>query len=280
MIVYCVKTDEYLRTVLEKVSFGAEYYCQFDVPSNKVLDLIKKLNERYKLDQTARQRTYALKKKPVLDLVVGQTMSLFKASKVRLCLCCTMPLDLRNTEINVNQILKDSYDLSKADKEKFFSFSDRKNRFNFYSVVSPTAEEKNKTDEIPVYTLLQLPYTAKERKQKGMTKTISWTYSLHKKFVQLKTEQIHRAFKKNQKVKNRVLQDKSIELEIAKLARLSGFRGVRDDVFKINSMIQPSYFRYFNRECPLDLKIPMYEIKKKYLVKDYQGFINFPRNLN
>ena len=275
MIVYCVKTDEYLRAIVERVSFGAEYYCQFDVPFEKAESIIKKLTERYKLDQTARQRNYALKTKPVVDLAVGGTKSLFNANKVRLCLCCTMPPGMRDQELNVDTVLKSAYELTNADKEQFYAFSDRNNRFNFYTVVSPTAVEKNKYDQIPVYTLLRLNYTAEERKQKNATKNYSWTFCLSKKFVKLKTEHITKAFKTHQKTKSREIQDKAIAAEIAKLASLVGFRGVRDDVFKINSMIQPTYFKYFNRPCSLELKVPYYQIKQKFLVKNFKDFSEF-----
>ena len=96
MIYFCVKTDEYLATILDKVSLGAGYYFQLDVALDRAEQVIDKFTQRYALDQTARQRNYRLKQKPVVDLVVLLNRSLFKIEKVRLCLLCTLPLDLRD----------------------------------------------------------------------------------------------------------------------------------------------------------------------------------------
>ena len=55
MIYYCVKTDEYLRDILDRVVLGAQYYCVIDVPLDKAESVIQKFSSRYDLDQTARQ---------------------------------------------------------------------------------------------------------------------------------------------------------------------------------------------------------------------------------
>ena len=46
MIYFCVKTDEYLRDILDRVSLGSEYYCQIDVPLNKAESVILYIFEK------------------------------------------------------------------------------------------------------------------------------------------------------------------------------------------------------------------------------------------
>ena len=66
MIYYCVKTSEYLADILDKVSRETQYYVQLDVPLDRAEGIIEKFHKRYDLDQTARQRNYRLKQKPVV----------------------------------------------------------------------------------------------------------------------------------------------------------------------------------------------------------------------
>lgn len=95
MIYYCVKTSEYLADILDKVSRETQYYFQLDVPLDRAESIIEKFQKRYDLNQTARQRNYRLKQKPVVDLIVLLNQSLLKIEKVRLCLLCTVPEELR-----------------------------------------------------------------------------------------------------------------------------------------------------------------------------------------
>ena len=69
MIYYCVKTSEYLADILDKVSRETQYYFQLDVPLDRAESIIEKFQKRYDLNQTARQRNYRLKQKPVVDLI-------------------------------------------------------------------------------------------------------------------------------------------------------------------------------------------------------------------
>ncbi|MHA3081572.1 hypothetical protein ACX1NW_15970, partial [Acinetobacter sp. ANC 5502] len=158
MIYFCVKTSEYLRDVLDRVSLGAEYFCQFDVPLARLSAVIEKLTARYALDQTARQRNYRLQHKPVVDLVVLLNQSLYAAQKVRLCLLCTMPKEKRGEYLVCGTVLQQSYDLGKSELDVFSSVMDRKNRLVYQTV--PSAMPEAKQDVVPVYELVQIPYTA------------------------------------------------------------------------------------------------------------------------
>ncbi len=105
MIYYCVKTSEYLADILDKVSRETQYYVQLDVPLDRAEGIIEKFQKRYDLDQTARQRNYRLKQKPVVDLVVLLNQSLLKIEKVRLCLLCTV-ISLSGSLIQIIPFLK------------------------------------------------------------------------------------------------------------------------------------------------------------------------------
>ena len=276
MIYFCVKTDEYLRDILDRVSLGSEYFCQIDVPLNKAESIIQKFTQRYALDQTARQRNYRLQKKPVVDLIALLNQSLYSAEKIRLCLMCTMPKEMRGIAFICGAVLQREYDLDKSEIEQFSSVLDRKNRLIYHSVPNNIAE--NKQDSVPVYELVQIPYTAEQRKQKKIPQTQAqgWTWRLHKKFIELKKEQITNAFKKHQKnSKQPHVQDEAVQKELHKLWLLSRFRGVRQDIFNLNRTILTLYLSYFNRKSPIKLEVPSYIIKNKRLANSFKEMVCF-----
>lgn len=282
MIYYCVKTDEFLSVILDKVSFGAQYYCQIEVPLNKAESVIEKLKNRYLLDQTARQRNYRLNQKliPVVDLAVLLNRSLFAAGKVRLCLICTVPPELRPIELNIWPILKKEYQLDRSEKENFYNISDRKNRLKYMSVSNPDLikVKQEKLKSIAVYELVQITYTIQQRKQKALSsaKQLGWTWRLHKDFIELKKKNLVDVFKKNQNnSKNHAKQDEAVQKELQKIYHLCGFRGVRQDIFSINQNISKLYFSYFNRKSSVKLGTASYLAKKKRLVSSFKEAIHF-----
>lgn len=274
MIYYCVKTSEYLADILDKVSRETQYYIQLDVPLDRAESIIEKLQKRYALDQTARQRNYRLKQKPVVDLVVLLNQSLLKIEKVRLCLLCTVPKKLRKDKQDCSALLKAAYALDKSEIEQFESVQDRQNRL-IYRTAIQTGENKQSA---PVYELVNLPFTVEQRKQKEIDKMTGWTWRIHKKFLELKSEQLASTFKKAQQIKNPEKQDCMIMAELSRVAKLAGFRGVREDVFKFNKQVFPLYFKYLNRKSKIELRVPSYERKSKRLVSNFQEMTTFFEN--
>lgn len=274
MIYYCVKTSEYLADILDKVSRETQYYVQLDVPLDRAESIIEKFRKRYHLDQTARQRNYRLKQKPVVDLIVLLNQSLFKIEKVRLCLLCTVPEELRGKKQDCSELLKAAYALDKSEVEQFESVQDRQNRL-IYRTAIQTGENKQSA---PVYELLNLPFTVEQRKQKEIDKMTGWTWRIHKKFLELKSEQLVSTFKKAQQIKNPEKQDSMIMAELSRVAKLAGFRGVREDVFKFNKQVFPLYFKYLNRKSKVELTVPLYERKSKRLVRNFQEMTAFFEN--
>lgn len=262
MIYFCVKTSEYLADVLDRVSRGAEYFLQLDVPQDKAYTIVEKWTERYKLDQTARQRTYRLKSAPVLDLVVLQNMALFQLKQVRLCLLATFPLPERLNELKTAKNRISEVYLGKGEQEQFCSVYDRKNRL-ILDVISPT------------YELVELPYTKKERKQKEITKEKGWTWRLHEDFIKFRLEQIETNYQQAQRYKDPQKQDAYILKDLSKLWRMAGFRGVRDNIFKMNHKLNGLSFRYLNRKNSVEMEIPRYTIKTKRTVTDFNGMREF-----
>ena len=272
MIYFCVKTDEYLATILDKVSLGAGYYFQLDVALDRAEQVIDKFTQRYALDQTARQRNYRLKQKPVVDLVVLLNRSLFKIEKVRLCLLCTLPLDLRDQKQDCSQLLKLAYALNKSELEPFESVQDRKNRLIYRTAIHLTSENKQSA---PVYELVNLPFTVEQRKQKEIDKMTGWTWRIHKQFLALKTESLVNVFKKAQAIKDKTMQYTMLSKEVSRLSSLAGFRGVRADVFKFNHQVFVMYHKYLNRISDLDIVVPFYERKVKRLTHSFAEMLAF-----
>lgn len=274
MIYYCVKTSEYLADILDKVSRETQYYFQLDVPLDRAESIIEKLQKRYTLDQTARQRNYRLKQKPVVDLVVLLNQSLLKIGKVRLCLLCTVPKELREDKQDCSALLKAAYALDKSEIEQFESVQDRQNRL-IYRTAIQTGENKQSA---PVYELVNLPFTVEQRKQKEIDKMTGWTWRIHKKFLELKSEQLVSTFKKAQQIKNPEKQDSMIMAELSRVAKLAGFRAVREDVFKFNKQVFSLYFKYLNRKSKIELSVPSYERKSKRLVSNFHEMTAFFEN--
>lgn len=282
MIYFCVKTDEFLASILDKVSLGAQYYCQFDVPLTKAESIIEKLKKRYVLDQTARQRNYRMQQKlmPVVDLVVLLNQSLYMVEKVRLCLLCTMPVEMRTIAVNCSEVLRSSYQLEKSELDHFFSVLDRKNRLIYMSVANPVLFKSAKNDikSVAVYELIQIPYTLEQRKQKNIpqNKVQGWTWRLHKEFMALKKIQLTDIFKKQQQnQKKPQVQDEAVKKELQKFWNLCGFRGVRQCIFEINRNVPRLYISYFNRKLPIELVVPLYKIKSKRLVSSFNEALMF-----
>lgn len=273
MIFYCAKTGEYLADILDRASRGAEHFLQIDVQQNQAKVLIQKWTVRYKLDQTARQRTYRLKTKPVVDLIVLQNQSLKKARKIRLCLLVTMPVQNRGADLKTaHDMLNTAFDLDKSQYEKFNCMSDRKSRLTCnVAIVTVKADAVS----VPVYELVELPFTKAERKQKEITKDIGWTWRLHKDFIKLKLQLIEDSYKEAQKVRDPLKQDAKLLKQFEILWSMSGFRGVRDDIFKLNSKASGLSFRYLNRKNTLELKVPLYTIKMKKLAKNFDEMVAF-----
>eukprot|EP01086_Lenisia_limosa_P010394 TRINITY_DN345_c1_g1_i2.p2 TRINITY_DN345_c1_g1~~TRINITY_DN345_c1_g1_i2.p2 ORF type:complete len:278 (-),score=23.05 TRINITY_DN345_c1_g1_i2:2484-3317(-) len=275
MIYYCVKTSEYLADILDKVSRETQYYVQLDVPLDRAEGIIEKFQKRYDLDQTARQRNYRLKQKPVVDLVVLLNQSLLKIEKVRLCLLCTLPEELREKKQDCSELLRIAYGLDKSELEPFESVQDRQNRL-IYRTAIQVGENKQSA---PVYELVNLPFTVEQRKQKEIDKMTGWTWRIHKKFFELKSEQLVATFKKAQQIKNTEKQDSMIINELSMVSKLAGFRGVREDVFKFNKQVFPLYFKYLNRKSKVELTVPSYERKSKRLVNSFHEMTAFFEDL-
>lgn len=258
MIYFCVNTSEYLTDILDRVSLGASHYLQIDIQHEKASSLLHKLNDRYDVSINARQRTYRKSKSiPVFDLIILESQSLKKIDVVRFCLLVTLPLDHRSLESEkLWKYIAESLKLDTKQFERFYNVSDRKNRLIF-----------NSTTNHPVYELVELPYTKQERKQKEISKESGWTWRIHKKFVKLKLERIENAFKEAQKLKEKEKQDAKILKEMEILWGFVGFRGVRDDIFTINSKLRGLTFKYLNRTSTIELKVPSYERKTKRSVK-------------
>lgn len=271
LIYYCVKSSEYLADILDKVSRGAEYFLQIEIPQQKVESLINKWSERYNLEQSARQRTYRLKTAPVVDLIVLQTQAMNKFNLVRLCLLVTLPQQYRQ-HLNLNEVqkyIKEGFKLDKAQREGFTSVYDRKHRLTLHTVLARGVET------IPVYELIELPFTKTERKQKELNKDKGWTWRLHKNFINLKLDLIEQAFKDAQGLKDHKKQDAKILKEMEILWGMSGFRGVRRDIFKINTKLRGLTFKYLNRRNMIELKVPIYTIKSKRLVRNLDDMRQF-----
>ena len=248
-----------------------QYYVQLDVPLDRAEGIIEKFQKRYDLNQTARQRNYRLKQKPVVDLIVLLNQSLLKIEKVRLCLLCTVPEELREKKQDCSDLLRVAYGLDKSDLEQFESIQDRQNRL-IYRTAIQVGENKQSA---PVYELVNLPFTVEQRKQKEIDRTTGWTWRIHKKFLELKSEQLVATFKKAQQIKSPDKQDSMVMAELSRVAKLAGFRGVREDVFKFNKQVFPLYFKYLNRKSKVELSVPSYERKSKRLVSNFQEMTAF-----
>lgn len=260
---FCVKTTEYLQAVLDIVSRRATHYFVLDLDADRAEMIIDKLAERYFVDLTPRHRTEVLNKHklPVFDLVVLQNMQMHKDSLMRLCVLATLPADVGDIE-NVSEYLYKS--LKQNDRslfEKFENVHDRKNRLCFKS----STEAKQM-----IYELIQLPYTKKEMKEKKITKTVAWTWRLHRDFTKMKEAGIEDMFKNAQKNKGKI-DTKSLDI----LWAMSGFRGVRDDIFKINKRLFALSFKYLNRSLEIEPKVPLYPRKIARLTHNFQEMINF-----
>ena len=262
---FCVKTTEYLQAVLDIVSRKATHYFVLDVSVDRAELIVDKLAERYFVDLTARQRTDVLNKHklPVFDVVILHNMQMHKDSVVRLCVLATLPILDSTGEIeNVSEYLYKSLNVNDRSLfEKFENVNDRKNRLCFKS----STEAKQM-----IYELIQLPYTKKEMQEKKITKTVAWTWRLHRDFIKMKEAGIEDMFKNAQKNKGK-LNTKPLEI----LWSMSGFRGVRDDIFKINKRLFALSFKYLNRSLEIEPKVPLYPRKIARLTHDFEEMINF-----
>ena len=265
-----------MADILDRVSRGAEYFLQLDIPQQKAVSIIQKWTERYKLDLTPRQRTYRLKTAPVVDLIIIQTQAMAKLNMVRLCLLVTLPQQYRDgcTLNDAQKRINEGFQLDKAQWEGFTSIHSRKQRLT-QNTVLPAGF---KTD--PVYELVELPFTKEERKQKEMTKDKGWTWRLHKDFIKLKLELIESCFKDVQRIKDHQKQDDKILKEMEILWGMSGFRGVRDDIFKINSKLRGLTFKYLNRRSTIELKVPAYTVKSKRSVHNFNEMVSYHERKN
>ena len=282
MIYYCVKVDEFLQSALDLVSRGGSHYLQLKVAQSKAVATIQKFDNRYQISQSKDQRYRNLQAQPVLDLIVLQNQVLRANEQVLLCLIATLPRGIKNgdgKDLDANDWIAQTY----AEKEHFFSVSDRKNRL-CYSVTHPApakgdTAQKRIASDLSVYELVQLPYTKQERKQADIVKLEGWTWRLDKDYQKYKLLQLETAFKDAQKLKGRggdaAKQDSFIQSELDILQKMAGFRGVRDDVFKLQTPILGLYRRYLNRPCPLELKIPRYVMKRSRLCKTFDEMIGF-----
>lgn len=258
MIYFCVSTSEYLTDILDRVSLGASHYLLIDIQRDKAQKLVDKFAHRYDVSINARQRTYRKSKSiPVFDLIILENESMQKIDSMRFCLIATLPFERRALESEkLWKYIADALELDTKQFERFYNVSDRKNRLIFNSITNH-----------PVYELVELPYTKEERKQKEISKESGWTWRIHKKFVKLKLERIENAFKEAQKLKEKEKQDAKILKEMEILWGFVGFRGVRDDIFTINSKLRGLTFKYLNRKCTIELKVPTYQRKTKRSVK-------------
>ena len=282
MIYYCVKVDEFLQSVLDIVSRNGSHYLQLKVAQSKAVATIQKFDNRYQISQSKDQRYRNLQKQPVLDLVVLQNPALRGNEQVLLCLIATLPPHIKDGDgrlLDANDWIAQTY----AEKEHFFSVSDRKNRL-CYSVSHPApakgdTAQKRIASDLSVYELVQLPYSQQERKQAKIAALVGYTWRLDKDYQKYKLLQLETAFKDAQKLKGRggdaAKQDSFIKAELDILQRMAGFRGVRDDVFKLQRPVLGLYRRYLNRPCPLELKIPRYVMKRSRLCKTFDEMIGF-----
>lgn len=270
MLYFCVKTDEYLRSILDIVSRGSRFYKTLDVSEDVAQKIVAKMTARYSADLPRHKRSYALNHQScaVFDIVVLQNQSMSKVKSVRFCILATLPKS--KAEINAAEastfIFKTiGLGYEKADFERFYCVDDRKTRLCYMS----TSDKKS----YAIYELLQMPYTAEEMQKKGIKKTVAWTWRLHKDFVKIKTNSIESAFKDAQRRKDKQLP--TVELNI--LWAMAGFRGVRDDIFKINQKLFGLSHRYLNKPLELELLIPRYTIKQKRLAATFDEMVSFKR---
>ena len=282
MIYYCVKVDEFLQSVLDIVSRNGSHYLQLKVAQSKAVATIQKFDNRYQISQSKDQRYRNLQAQPVLDLIVLQNQVLRANEQVLLCLIATLPQHIRDGDgrpLDANDWIAQTY----TEKEHFFSVSDRKNRL-CYSVTHPApakgdTAQKRIASDLSVYELVQLPYSKQERKQADIVKLEGWTWRLDKDYQKYKLLQLETAFKDAQKLKGRggdaAKQNSFIQSELDILQKMAGFRGVRDDVFKLQRPVLGLYRRYLNRPCPLELKIPRYVMKRSRLCKTFDEMIEF-----
>lgn len=257
MIYYAAHTQTYLRDVLDRVARGASHYLVFDVPQAKAERTLEKLTNRYRLDATKFNRTYALNKKnqPVLDACVLQTRNMSEAQSVRICLIVTLPANVAIEAVNA------LYAQTESEKEQFFEFTDRKHRL----VHRSTSLTGRKNSVFSVYELVRQPYHWKDRK-KAMTGEQSesdaqkegWTWRLHKEFLSVKRNSIEDAFKKAQKLAKTPdrlkKQDALIEAEIQSLHMLAPFRAVRAQIFDLKHDFFKYAHSYLNRKLSVELK--------------------------
>lgn len=285
MIYYCVKTDEFLQSVLDLVSRGGSHYLHLKVAQNRAEATIQKFESRYQLLQSKDQRYRALQKKPVLDLVVLQNQTLKQTEQVLLCLIATLPSHIKNgdgEDLDANDWITTVY----IEKEQFFSVRDRKNRL-FYSVTHHASEntpQKRTGSDLSVYELVKLPYSKEERKKAKIDKLEGWTWRLSKDYQKYKLLKLETAFKQAQQVKGKgntvEEQDSLIQRELNILQRMAGFRGVRDDIFQLQRPVLGWYRRYLNRPCPLELKIPRYVMKRSRLCRSLSEIYEFHQKLS
>lgn len=285
MIYYCVKTDEFLQSVLSLVSNGGSHYLQLKIAQNRAEATIQKFESRYQLSQSKDQRYRALQKQPVLDLVVLQNRTLRRHEQVLLCMIATLPSHIKNgdgEDLNASDWLIQTY----GEKEQFFSVSDCKNRL-FYSITLPPDDnpsQKRTGSNLSVYELVKLPYSKEERKKAKIDKLEGWTWRLSKDYQKYKLLKLEAAFKQAQQVKGKgntvEEQDSLIRRELNILQNMAGFRGARDDVFKLQQPVLGWYRRYLNRPCPLELKIPRYVMKRSRLCRSLSKVYEFHQKLS
>lgn len=282
MIYYCVKTDEFLQSVIDIVSRDASHYLQVKTTPAKAAAIIQKWAKRYELNISPRVRSYRLHEQkqpqPVLDLVVLQNQTLSRNQQVLLCLIATLPQQITGGDgqpLDANNWITQTY----GEKEQFFSVGDRKNRL-CYTVTMPSDTSKNRIgSDLSVYELVRLPYSKEERKTAKIAKLEGWTWRLAKGYHKYKLELLENAFKQAQKHKgfgwSAAEQDSSIQFELDILQSMAGFRGVRDDIFNLQRPVLGWYRRYLNRPCPLELKIPRYVMKRSRLCKNFDEMSEF-----
>lgn len=260
---FCVKTSEYLQAVLEIVSRKATHYFVMDVPTGRAQSVVDKLAIRYHTDVTPRQRTALLnvRKNPVFDIVVLNNQEMAKAGTVRLCVLVTLPqeVEIQNVSEYVYKFLGVN---DRSFFEKFEDVEDRKNRLCFKA--STDAKQR-------IYELVQLPYTSEQIQQKKISKTLAWTWRLHRDFIKMKEKSIEMMFKNAQKSADKKLKIKELDV----LWSMSGYRGVREDIFKMNHKLFALSFKYLNRPLGFELKVPNYVGKQARLTKSYNDMVEF-----
>lgn len=264
MLYFCVKTNEYLQSIIDIVSRGSGYYKQIDVDVNKAESVINKFTDRYNANISSRQRSYLREtKKCVFDIVILYNQSLAKYEKIRFCVLATFPDDADISRGHDEYILKSIGGEFRYDFERFYDVTDRKTRFCYHFA----ADHK-----VPVYELVKLPYSAQEIKEKGIKATDSWTFRLHKDFLKIKSKSIEQAFKKAQHSKRL----STFQLDI--LPSLAGFRGVRDDVFRLNKDVFRLSHKYLNcsaSNLDIELKKPQYVKKIARLTHSFDEMVQF-----